>query len=386
MPEPTDQPSSSTERVQARRCCGSVSFRRVFQLLMFAALVLVLPAMSLSATPPALIRFNLNGHLQTGLELIRIGKESVVIGRDGALHSLDPRDSNEYLGRAKGEYEPLGGAELANRLRREFGDRFEVVATKHFLVVQPKGRGRKWPDLFEKSHQIFVRYMTQRGVHVRRGRFPMVAVVFPDSRSMYREFARLGLDVSRVAGIYSNNTNRVMTHDSGHIQMIVATVRHEAAHQSGFNSGVHSRVNDTPRWVTEGIGQLFEPAAMGNVRAGSDSRSRINRESLHQLTKTYGRFDNTTFARDLRRLVIDDRLFDGEPSIGNAYAIAWAMMFYLAEREPQQFASILNHTAGRPAFKTYERHERIADFERIVGGSTADFAKKLAAYLRHLQG
>ncbi|MEM9643449.1 MAG: DUF1570 domain-containing protein [Planctomycetota bacterium] len=335
---------------------------------------------------PGLIQFNLGGQLRQGLELINLGREAIVIGRDGSLHSIDPTDGQAYLGPVKGDYAPLTAMEMRNELRREFGSAYEVVATKHFLVVQPKGRGKKWPNLFEHSHRAFMRYMQRRGVRVREGRFPMVAVVFPDSRAMYREFHKQGLDVSRVAGVYANNSNRVMTHDGGNYRSAVATIRHEAAHQSGFNSGVHSRVNDTPRWVTEGIGQLFEPAAVGDVRAGSRPRDRVNFDSMRELQRSFGQLNTQKFYQGVRSLVSDDVMFDQETSIGDAYAVAWAMTFYLAEREPKRFARVLNHTASRPAFKAYERAQKVADFEKIVGCSCHEFARKVAAYIAGFQG
>ena len=338
-----------------------------------------------TAQAPGLIEFSMGGRLRKGLELINFGKEAIIIGRDGSLHSIDPSNDREYKGRVEGRYAPMSAQELRNELRKEYGRAYEVVATKHFLVVQPKGRGNKWPNLFETSHRTFISYMKNRGVRVRQGRFPMVAVVFPDSREMYREFSKLDLNLSRVAGVYVNNTNRVITHDGGSTGHSVATIRHEAAHQSGFNSGVHSRVNDTPRWVTEGIGQLFEPAAMGNARAGASVRDRVNRESLFQLNQAYAAMNNSAFSRDLKQLIGDDRMFDGEPSIGNAYAIAWSMMFYLAERNPKGFARLLNHTAARPAFRTYEREERVRDFERIVGCDCYEFSRRVSKFVKSFE-
>ena len=36
------------------------------------------------------------------------------------------------------------------------------------------------------------------------------------------------------------------------------TIIHEAAHQTAFNTGVHTRCGDSPRWLVEGLGTMFE--------------------------------------------------------------------------------------------------------------------------------
>ena len=63
-----------------------------------------------------------------------------------------------------------------------------MKVTRHFLIVQSKGRGDEWAKLFEDAHQSFLTYMRLRGVVIREGRFPMVAVVMPDEQAMQREF------------------------------------------------------------------------------------------------------------------------------------------------------------------------------------------------------
>jgi hypothetical protein len=274
--------------------------------------------------------------------------------------------------------------QIRNELRAEFGRDFEVLATRNFLVVQPRGRGKRWANLFEQSHRSFVSYMSKRGVDVREGRFPMVAVVFPDQRAMYDEFQKLKIDVSRVAGLYSNNTNRVMTHDGGRIDVIAATVRHEAAHQSAFNFGVHSRVTDTPKWITEGIGQMFESAAMTDSRPGSQIRDRVNRESMRYIQAHYEGRNDPKFSASVFRLIGDDTMFQDNGTIDAAYAVSWAMMFYLAERQPKQFAAILNHTATRPPFRPYPRSERVRDFEKIIEVESFEFSKRVSWFLRSL--
>ena len=352
-----------------------------------SVLVIFLVAISSFATRgecqnTGLVEFFSAGKLQRGMPLVDLVHEMIVLGRDGRLHSLDPQQ-DDNIRRVDGKYKPTSATELRNELQAEFGRNFEVVATNNFLVVQPKGRGRRWPDLFEQSHRSFTSYMSKRGVKVRNGRFPMVAVVFPDQGSMYDEFNRLKIDMSRVSGIYSNESNRVMTHDGGHLSLIAQTVRHEAAHQSAFNSGIHSRVTDTPKWITEGIGQVFESPGMGARRA-SQVRERANEDSMRLIeAKLRGR-DEVHFDKVLLQLIGDDELFHNDRTVDKAYAVSWAMMFYLAERQPKDFARLLNFTSSRPPFRKYTRQQRIKDFETIVGVQSLEFSNRVKRFLQTL--
>lgn len=356
-------------------------------ILLLSACFLLLSAEShrgAQAQSPAMIEFFASGKLQKGLPLVDLAHEMIVIGRDGWMHSLDPRKPNARIRSTKERFEPVSAAELRNELRAEYGKEFEVRATNHFLVVQPRSRGNRWPNMFEQSHRAFTEYMRKRGVTVRQGRFPMVAVVLPDEQAMQEEFKKLGIDVSRVAGLYSGNSNRVMTHDGGRSSYIAATVRHEAAHQSAFNSGVHSRVNETPRWITEGIGQMFEPSAMTNPRGATRLADRINRDSLGYIESKYEHRNDTRFSEAVMQLISDDTMFADQKQIDEAYAVSWAMMFYLAERQPKAFAELLNHTATRPPFQDYSRRDRVRDFERIVGADTFEFSKRVSWFLQSM--
>ena len=348
-------------------------------LLCFIAFELLFACESQAQTP-GLVEFTSLGKKQTGMALVDLAHQMIVLGRDGTLHSLDPSKPNS-VSRQQGKYVPMSGAELRNQLRAEYGKRFEVVATKNFLVVQPKDRGDRWPRLFEQSHRSFVTYMSKRGVKVRTGRFPMVAVVFPDERAMYAEFKRKDINVSRVAGVYSNNSNRVMTHDGGHLKLIAATVRHEAAHQSAFNSGIHSRVSDTPKWITEGVGQMFENPIM--TRSGP-ARNRVNSDSMRLIKSKLSGSSESKFYDSVVHLVGDDMLFENDRTVDRAYAVSWAMMFYLAERQPKDFAKMLNFTARRPPFREYEKVARIKDFERITGLELFEFSKRVKWYVDSL--
>jgi len=339
---------------------------------------------TVKAQAPSLIQFSVDGQQYEGMKLVSLAHEMLLIGRDGGLHSVDPTDQQSQIRELGSPYQPVSVTELKNQLQSEFGAYFEVITTQNFLVVQPRGRGNQWPELFEKSHRGFISYMTRRGVNIRQGRFPMVAVVFPNEVAMYNEFRKRKIDMPRVAGIYSILSNRVITHDGGHSSMIAETVRHEAAHQSAFNSGVHSRVNDTPRWITEGIGQMFEPEGMLTSQSASQRRERANLESMMVIKKWVGPKENSEFALAMRSLVGGEEWFDDPGKVDYAYAASWAAMFYLAERQPKEFTAILNHTASRPPLVVYKREERVADFEEIVGMNIQDFSNRVMWFLRKL--
>lgn len=352
----------------------------VFGVIAFGLTIAAKPTFAAS---PGLIEFQLGQDAHRGIPIMDFSSELIVLGRDGQLHTLKGQ-AKDNVRNLKSPYEPATTAEMRSRLQREFGRDFEVLTTQHFLVVQPRGRGERWPQMFEKSHRAFVNYMSRRGVQIRRGRFPMVAVVMPDSAAMYTELDKMNVDAKRVAGIYARESNRVITHDGGHLKFIAATVRHEAAHQSAYNYNVHSRVVITPRWVTEGIGQMFEPEAMVRGQAGLKPRDRANLDSLAQIKSRYAGGRSPEFVAALRDLVGSNEMFKNSKTTSDAYAVAWAMMFYLAEREPKLFAKVLAGTSSRGTYQPYDRFARLNDFERWVETDIDQFAKKVAWFMKSL--
>ncbi|MEM6471943.1 MAG: DUF1570 domain-containing protein [Planctomycetota bacterium] len=330
---------------------------------------------------PGLVEFQLDGTTRRGLPIMDFSDELIVLGRDGQLHTLTGKEKRNVRS-LKESYQPATSIEMRGRLQEEFGRNYEVVATQHFLVVQPRGRGQQWAELFESSHRDFVSYMSRRGVKIRKGRFPMVAVVMPDEAAMYRELAKMQIPARRVAGIYARESNRVITHDAGYQPFTAATLRHEAAHQSAYNYNVHSRVVITPRWVTEGIGQMFEPAQM--VQSGLTYRERVNAHSLAVIRKEYDGGQSPAFATAIRDLVGSNEMFNQSTSTENAYSVAWAMMFYLAEREPDRFRKVLSGTASRGTYQPYDRFARLKDFEQWVGCDIDQFSKKVSWFVKSL--
>lgn len=346
-----------------------------------ALLLSVLPRPGFAADSD-LVQFTRAGRVHTGLSLARNPSTWCILGTDGQLHYLQDASTLNEVKAIEGEFSPASAMEVRGSLIREFGPAFEVVATKHFLVVQPAGRGTKWPQTFEQLHLQFTHQLKQRGVHVRTGKFTMVAVVLPDRAALHAELDRQKIDRGSIAGIYINNSNRVYTYDSGDNRFTASILRHEAAHQSAFNSNIHSRLNETPKWITEGLGMLFESAAMVDGRTSGASQ-RAHAEAASQLLGRYARSPQSV-EQDIHRLIAEDEKFSQSREIQDAYHVSWLMMFYLSERRPKAFAELLNHTASRAPFNDYPREERLADFERITGQSVDQFAVDAGRFLESI--
>ncbi len=55
------------------------------------------------------------------------------------------------------------------------------------------------------------------------------------------------------------------------------TIVHETTHQVAFNTGLHSRIGQTPKWVIEGLATMFEAPGIRDSQKSSSPKSRINR-------------------------------------------------------------------------------------------------------------
>lgn len=328
------------------------------------------------------VKFLANGKYQLGMSLARDATTWLILASDGQLHYLDSPSDFREVKPLDQPFQAMTAQEMQGSLMREFGPQFEVVVTSHFLVVQPKGRGQVWPQTFEKLHQQFKDQMRRRGVRVRDGKFPMVAIVLPDRAALQRELTRQGIHNALIAGVYISSSNRVYTYDSGDTTWTMSVLRHEAAHQSAFNSSVHSRLNNTPKWITEGLGMMFEPAGMAS--GGSTTlQDRVQRTATQRLALAY-KDVHRSLAYDLQRLIMDDRMFERDGEVDHAYNLSWLMMFYLSEKRPAKFTEIINFTAARPPFADYTSPARLRDFTKVTSLTVDQLAQEVTQWLIEL--
>jgi hypothetical protein len=339
-----------------------------------------------SAQSHKVVELSSDGETLVGLQLVQASNLYLLLATDGQLHQLRTPPSPAQLRTLNAPFTPDTAVAMRAKLSREFGPKMEVIATKHFLIVQSKGRGKHWPEMFENLHRQFTHQMRLRGVDVRSGRFPMVAVVLPDRASLQAELNRQQISGGNIAGVYVTSSNRVYTYDGGMNESTAAVIRHEAAHQSAFNCNVHSRLNETPKWISEGLGMMFEPVAMSKASASDSGRAgeRLNSEAMLLLRSRYADGAHS-LSSDIRRLITGDEMFQSPAEISDAYAISWLVMYFLSERKPAQFAALLNHTAARPPFEAYTPAARSADFSRIIGRSIDDTAVDIKSFMPFLR-
>ena len=119
---------------------------------------------------------------------------------------------------------------------------------------------------------------------------------------------------------------------------------------------------------------------MSSGQPGLPVRDRANQESLYVLKTKYRRGKDPRFAQRMLELVGDDTLFQDADTVNDAYAISWAMMFYLSERDPKTLARVLQFTSARPTYSVYDRADRIRDFEKMTGVDPLDFSQRVSAF------
>src|SRR5262249_7000897 len=102
------------------------------------------------------------------------------------------------------------------------------------------------------------------------------------------------------------------------------TMIHEATHQAAFNTGLHSRIGETPKWVVEGLATVFEAPGIRNSGASANPKMRINRERF----VWFGNFVRSRRKpQSLEAFLSGDDLFKSDAL--DAYSQAWALSFFL---------------------------------------------------------
>ena len=342
---------------------------------------------------------------------------------DGRLEEISLRDVTSFR-KINDQFRGMTAVEIRSQLRREFGHDWEIESTKHYLVCAPKGRAKPFSALFEDVYRSLRGYVTVRGFELPPPDFPLIAVVFPNEKQFAANCRKDGLPfLPGLRGYYHRRTNRVnvFEDDSDHLAMTTPrrltafdhttafpsvlransrwgdgysilttpsefdaniqgtlrdTIVHEATHQAAYNLGLHTRIGENPKWVTEGLATLLEPDSMRQNRSSQQSKARVNHERFEWFL---GFAQQQRQPKSLADFISSDRMF--QTAALNGYAQAWALSFFLAETRSTPYWQYLQTVSERDPLKPYGADERLADFQSAFGN---DIDRLEVAFLRFI--
>ena len=310
-------------------------------------------------------------------------------GRDGRLWNVTPKQMQKRE-ESGDSFQPLSAEQLGEQLSHEvaeFGIKTptQVVVTKHFVVCSTAGRVyAEWcGSLFERLHDAFQNYWKEAGLDLREPEFPLGAVVLKD-RTEFAEFATKHdrPDAAQAPGYFSEPTNRIILFDltagpnstpaktAGDIRrklesssFNVATMIHEVTHQLAFNSGMHTRYADNPRWLTEGMAMFFEVPDLDS-RSGWKTIGRTNAPRLKDFRETVRAPREFLPLADLIR---SDSSFLKADQARAAYSESWGLTFFLLKTRRDDAVVYLKSIQRKPRLIADSPDDRLREFQSTFG-------------------
>jgi hypothetical protein len=329
---------------------------------------------------PFMMMARVDNQLLEGQPLLWDSQHMFLLGRDGVLHEFPPTAAKQAR-KTKLEFSSYTSSEMQLRLRKEFGHRFEVRTTQHFVVAYPRDSRHDWAGRMETLYRSFVRSMRVRGISIQQPQVPLVAVVFRTQTDYYHHHQTAnGTPLpANTLGHYEPKSNRIFLFDHGQAHGNTNTIIHEATHQTAYNVGVHRRFAEQPKWLVEGLAMMFETPGMREAWSIRTRKDRINHGRLdYFLQHLEQRSDDA-----LLQLISSDQTFRTDPM--GAYSEAWLLSFYLFETQPRKYSDYLARVAARPTFSLYSSTERREEFTHIFGSNLKLLDAQLLRYVEQLR-
>ncbi len=357
-----------------------------------AAAILLSFAQAAAAASPSLLEVTTHAQKYLGKLEAKGSNACWLMERDGKLSFLEINQIDSIRTVAP-HFHAFSLAELRDQLRRVLPKQFRIDGTAHFLICVEKN-GYRIGEICEDTYRTFHRYFTVRGFKISQPEFPLVIIVFPDHASFVEYCHKDGIQPpAGLLGYYMRLTNRVALFDAGeNLNALLKpeparaplatasphdsavrfdgmvegnlhdTIVHETTHQCAFNTGLHSRIGPTPKWVIEGLATMFEAPGIRDSQKSASPKSRINRSR-------YVWFGNYSQSRrkphSLADFVATDDLYSSATL--DAYSEGWALTFFLAETRHASYGRYLKSIAQRNPLKAYPAAERVADFRKAFG-------------------
>ncbi len=342
-------------------------------------------AQTLPPSRPPLLQLKTQADQLVGLPIHWSDFDAVLLEPSGLMHHVSQSDiaSHKLLERT---FQPQTTVEASHLLQKEMGPAFEVLIQGPYVIASPKGHAARWRDRFQSLLSGYVRYFEVRGWALRQPDFPLIVIVLPDRNTFLRHFARESPRTSsNVVGSYFPRSNRCILYELENAvgtdwSETEATIVHEAVHQLAFNTGVHERLAENPLWIVEGFATMFEQPAVYDSRlnhATVDSRILVSKlQQIQPILREPGGLESR-----LRSMIESDDYFKQDPI--NAYTVAWALTFYLAERMPNEFGEYLKLQRKR-GFGGYSSSARTREFAHAFRTDPASLALQIQRMLLKL--
>jgi len=315
------------------------------------------------------------------------------LSRDGLLWRILPKEigNSTYDDVA---FHAYAADEFVKRTLEQLPKGFEVHKTEHYFIFYNGSKAyAAWcGSLFERLYMAFRNYWSRQGLESSKPEFPLVAVVFANKRS-YVSYAEktLGEAAESIIGYYEpETTNRIIMYDltapdgiaeagrrgrnvgaaqisqflaSPKAAEAVCTIVHEATHQIAFNSGLHQRLSDCPKWFSEGIAMYFETPDLGKSR-GWAGVGAVNRGRLAQFQQF---LQQRRPVKSLKSLIVDDgRLIDVDEG-KDAYSESWALTYFLIHKHSKEYIAYLKLLSRKQPLVKDDKATRLAEFEKHFG-------------------
>jgi len=264
-------------------------------------------------------------------------------------------------------FQPHTLQQASLELQAELGSEFETVVAGPYVIGAPIGEAKRWETRFRALLAGYVRYFEVRGWPLRNPDFPLTVIVLPTREDFFRIGSKeVGGQkmASNLAGMYVPRTNRCLLYHISHAKSSTnweateATIVHEAVHQLAYNTGAHERLFEHPLWFVEGLATMFEvPAVYDSSVHSSTIEARMHQEKLAAI-HALG-LDAVRLGAYFQSLIASDDLFRTQPEA--AYALSWALTYYLVERMPRQYLDLVASQRSR-GFHLYSPGDRELDF------------------------
>ncbi len=327
------------------------------------AITLVLGGWSRGQTPQSLEVEIPSGRF-VGLPVHWGRHEAVLLEPSGRFHNFPLTQLRQHR-LLKQTFAPQSLPEARSWLQAELGSEFETLIWGPYVLATPSGQSQRWQARFAALLAGYQRYFEVRGWPLQKPDFPLTVIVFPNRQGFLRYASGETPYVpDNVVGSYFPKSNRCVLYqtDGSHGKETEATIVHEAVHQLAYNTGIHERLSENPLWFVEGLATMFERPAVYDLRASrSTIAGRMLPDQVARLQPLLA--DSVKLESQIRSLITSDAMFRQNPS--EAYALAWALTFYLAERMPNEYRHYVE-LQNRRRFGAYTAGERQRDFREAV--------------------